>query len=58
MKLFFCWSLTLFFFQQWCQERLLDEMKMEDGEEGEVDDHGIAISIRRVRNLTYFTIFM
>lgn len=31
---------------------------MEDGEEGEVDDHGIAISIRRVRNLSYFTVFM
>lgn len=31
---------------------------MEDGEEGEVDDHGIAISIRRVRNFAYFTVFI
>lgn len=28
---------------------------MEDGEEGEVDDHGITVSIRRVRNV--FCIF-
>lgn len=29
----------------------MDEVKMEDGEEGEVDDHGLAISVRRVRHL-------
>lgn len=26
---------------------------MEDGEEGEVDDHGITVSIRRVRNFFF-----
>lgn len=31
---------------------------MEDGEEGEVDDHGITVSIRRVRNSLFFTVFM
>lgn len=38
------------------QERLVEELKMEDAEEGEVDDHGLAISVRRVRLFSYFTI--
>uniref|UniRef100_H3CBV6 SET domain containing 5 n=1 Tax=Tetraodon nigroviridis TaxID=99883 RepID=H3CBV6_TETNG len=40
------------------EERLLDEVKTEDGEDGEMDDHGIAISIKRVRNFAYFTVFI
>lgn len=30
------------------QERLLDEMKVEEGEDGEVDENGVTISSRKV----------
>lgn len=30
------------------QERLLDEMKVEEGEDGEVDENGVAISSKKV----------
>ncbi|CAK6966100.1 histone-lysine N-methyltransferase SETD5 isoform X4 [Scomber scombrus] len=32
------------------EERLLDEMKLEEGEEGEVDENGVAISSKRTFN--------
>ena len=43
------------------QERLLDELKVEEGEEGEVDENGIAVSSKRVRqfsNIAYFSRFL
>jgi len=33
------------------QERLLDELNMEEGEEGEVDENGVAIANKSVRHL-------
>lgn len=38
------------------QERLLDEVKVEEGEEGEVDENGVVISSKRVRHFYYFQI--
>lgn len=36
----------------------MDEVKVEDGEEGEMDEQGLAISVRRVRNFAYFTVYL
>lgn len=46
------------FNHKWHQERLMDEVKVEDGEEGEMDEQGLAISVRRVRHFAYFTVYM
>lgn len=36
----------------------MDEVKVEDGEEGEMDEQRLAISVRRVRHFAYFTVYM
>lgn len=41
-----------------CQERLLDDLKVEEGEEGEVDENGVTLSNKKVRPLKCLSLQM
>lgn len=40
------------------QERLLDDLKVEEGEEGEVDENGVTLSNKKVRPLKRLSLQM